>query len=143
MKNSINLIKQERKLPFSPDWGLLGPALRYTFFLFFCFVEVSALLDVRYHPNEQFDPILGNQHIFFEFCLNIWVLSLLVVRHCSKLSSCATWENDKNPNFNPRFWLVWQFGPQNIFSWDSPLPDVRYRHKLSSYSILMRIYDPN
>ena len=57
MKNSINLIKQERKLPFSPDWGLLGPALRYTFFFFFCFVEVSALLDVRYHPNEQFDAI--------------------------------------------------------------------------------------
>ena len=56
MKDSINLINQERKLPFSPDWGLLGPALCYTFFVVF-FVEVSALLDVRYHPNVQFDAI--------------------------------------------------------------------------------------
>ena len=56
----------------------------------------------NYEPN--FDPILGSN--FFS-----WVLLLLVVVHCSKLSSYAseTSENGKKSNFGANFD---QFGPR-------------------------------
>ena len=66
---------------------------------------------------------------FFQF------LPLLVVRHCSKLSSYAIYRktNETNlrkwqkANFGPDFDLLWpKFGPQKSFSWVLPLLDVNH-----------------
>ena len=48
-----------------------------------------------------------------------------------------SWEKGKKTNFGTKF------GGPNFFLWVLPLLDVRHCHKLSSYSILRKTYDPN
>ena len=93
----------------------------------------------------------------------LWFLPLLVVRHCSKLSSYAmhrktnepnfprkivnqTWKNDEKTNSGPNFV---PFNPNLcpnflfFFSCVLPLLDVRHCRKLSLYAISRKTYDPN
>ena len=73
-----------------------------------------------------------------------WILPLLDVRRCCKLSLYAISRktNEKNLRkwqktlFQAWFWLLWpKFGPKNFFSWILSLLDVRHCCKLSAYVI--------
>ena len=74
----------------------------------------------------------------------LWVLSLLVVRHCSKLSFYAIYRKTKEPNLR-KWWKKPNFeqhfdllGPNltpTFFLWVLPLLVFRYCFKLSLYSI--------
>ena len=123
------------------------------------FLEVIALLDVRYCPKLQScaisrknnDASLRKQQKTPNFWPNLgplklfsWVLPLLVYRQCSKLSSYAIFrktndpnlKNDKKANFGPNFG---PFGPnlghQIFFLRVLHLLVVRNCSKLSFYAI--------
>ena len=73
-----------------------------------------------------------------------WILPLLDVRRCCKLSLYAISRktNEKNLRkwqktlFQAWFWPLWpKFGPKNFFSWILSLLDVRHCCKLSAYVI--------
>ena len=81
-----------------------------------------------------------------------WVLSLLAVRHCSKLSSKEIWKKHSAPNWRKRrktnfwawFWLIWcKFGSPNSFSRVFSLLDVRHCRPLLLYEIWRKTYNPN
>ena len=93
--------------------------------------------------RSDFGPNLG-PNIFF-----VWVLTLLDIIHCCKLSLHAISRKTNKPNlrkwqktlFQAQFWP--KFGPQFSFSWILPLLDVRNCCKLSLYAISRKTNEPN
>ena len=82
----------------------------------------------------------------------LWVLSLLVVRHRSKLSFYAIYRKTKEPNlrkwqkkpdFGQHFDLLGPNWVPNFFLWVLPLLVFRYCFKLSLHSISRKTNKPN
>ena len=78
----------------------------------------------------------------------LWILLLLDVRNCCKLSLYAISRKTNEPNlrkwqktwFRARFWHLL---PPKCFSWILPVLDVRHCCKLSLYPISMKINESN
>ena len=94
---------------------------------------------LNFGPN--FDP---TQKKFFR-----WVLPLLVVRYCSKLSCYPkrklmnqTWESDEKPMFGPDFGpFGLNLGPKFFFLLVLPLLDAKHCRKLLLHAISRKTYD--
>ena len=81
-----------------------------------------------------------------------WILPLLDVLHCYKLSLYAISRKTNEPNltkwqktlFRTRFWPPWpKFRPPQFFLWIFPLLDVIHCGKLSLYVISRKTNEPN
>ena len=84
--------------------------------------------------NLILGPILAQiwVPIFFS-----WLLPLLDVRHCCKLSMYAVFRKTNVGSFDQNL------SPQIFFSWVLSLLDVRHCRKLSLYAISRKTNDPN
>ena len=85
-----------------------------------------------------------------KFCL--WILLLLDVIHCCKLSLYAISRKTDETNlikcqktyFRTRFWSLWsKFSPLNYFLQILSLQDVKHCGKLSLYAISRKTNEPN
>ena len=93
--------------------------------------------------NPNFGPNLHSPKLFS------WVLPLLVVRQCPKLSSYATSKKSNEPNYkkcwkkplilDPILVHLAQIWAPRFFLWVLPLLVVRVCSKLSSYGIYRKL----
>ena len=93
---------------------------------------------------DPFGPNLGSKFFFW------WILPLLNVRHCSKLSLYAISRKTNEPNLRkwqknpPSFWPDFgHFGPQKCFSLVLNIRHIRHCCKLSLYAISRKTKEPN
>ena len=161
----MNQIWENNKKPNSgTDFGQFGPNLGSQFFFLFYLYKQFDIVP-SYHPMEYPGKLMNQfwenrkKHSCEPDCGPFWpqrsfswILALLDVKNCYKLSlytlSRKTNELNlrkcKKPIFWPDFGLFWHnFCPQKFFSWVLPLTDVLNCGKLSLYATSRKTNEPN